>query len=125
MYRLFTLIKTPLLFLLLMSCSGTLIDKESTSNQQGVTLTQLEGRNYYYFEDGTTCIMNAPQKPTVNTWVNKIEFTKTGVSKWGNLCNDAPTVIEYLANDFQFEKDLSSFIYQENKYKYYKEEPDM
>ncbi len=85
----------------------------------------IEGRNYYLLEDGFTCRANAPKRPILKSWKNHIGFNNNEILIWETICNDNPTIKPFNINNFSFSKDLSSFIYQSEKYMFYEVPPKL
>ena len=88
-----------------------------------VNLVFLEGRSYYLVEPGYTCRANAPRRPWIKSWRNKIQFRDGKVYAFGDRCNDAPFVTDLDPSKFHFSLDLSTMIHNSQVYRYYTDRP--
>lgn len=90
-----------------------------------VDFNQINGRNYYLLEEGFSCRANAPGKPILKSWKNRIEFSDGKVLIWETICNDNPIIKEFRQKDFLFSNDFSSLIFQSEKYIFYEKPPKL
>jgi hypothetical protein len=121
------LIKTVLILILvnvsfLASCRGNITEKSSLND---FDFSQIEGRMYYLLQDGFTCRANAPGKPILKSWKNRIKFKEGEVLVWDSVCNDNPTLNKFKPEEFSFSEDLSSLEYQSEQYTFYEEVPKL
>ncbi len=90
-----------------------------------VDLSRLEGRNYYLLEKNFTCRANAPGKPILKSWKDRIGFSNGKVLIWGTVCNDNPIINTFNYLDFSLSDDMSSLKYQAKNYTFYEEKPKL
>jgi len=124
----------PLLTVFISSISlGACITKD-TQNDDKMTVkseantfdfSRIEGRNYYLLEEGFTCRANAPGKPILKSWKNRVEFNNGDILIWETVCNDNPTVKPFDIKNFSFSEDLSLLKYQSEEYSFYAEPPKL
>jgi hypothetical protein len=89
------------------------------------TPDRLDGRNYYLLGEGVTCLANAPGHPRVKSWKNRLEFSRGNVLIWQSICNDNPITQTFDPEQFTVADDLSYVIYNDEKYTYYAEPPQL
>lgn len=109
------------------ACITEEIQNEKTEKSEANTFdfTRIEGRNYYLLEEGFTCRANAPGKPILKSWKNRVEFNNGEILIWETVCNDNPTVKPFDVKNFSFSEDLSSLTYQSEEYDFYEEYPKL
>jgi len=122
----------PLLTILISSISLGACITEKTQNEKTekseantFNFSRIEGRNYYLLEEGFTCRANAPGKPILKSWKNRVEFNNGEILIWETVCNDNPTVKPFDIKNFSFSKDLSLLEYQSEEYSFYEEPPKL
>jgi hypothetical protein len=89
------------------------------------TRGNLDGRNYYLLGENVTCKANAPGYPRVKSWKNRLEFSQENVLIWQTICNDNPIMQKFDPQQFSVADDLSYVIYNDEKYTYYEEAPQL
>jgi hypothetical protein len=111
----------------LISCINGETKNESVESSESNTFdySRIEGRNYYQLEEGFTCRANAPGKPILKSWKNRVEFNNGDILIWETVCNDNPTVKPFYIKNFSFSEDLSSLKYQSEEYKFYETPPKL
>ena len=87
------------------------------------TIEPPEGRKFYLFKAGYQCRENTPERTKRFSWVKILEFKDGMIFEYGNICDDVVVILENPITDFQFSSDLSSLIYQSEKYLYFPQEP--
>jgi len=89
------------------------------------TLKKLVGRSYYRMGDDVACKANAPGRPLIKTWANKITADDKGLFVWGSICNDAPEFVPTgdLIAQIHIAPDLTSIIYKSELLTFYPEPP--
>jgi hypothetical protein len=122
----------PLLTFLISSASlGACLNGETknemveSSDSNTFDYSHIEGRNYYQLEEGFTCRANAPGKPILKSWKNRVEFSNGEILIWETVCNDNPTVKPFDINNFFFSEDFSKLEYQSEEYTFYAEPPKL
>jgi len=90
-----------------------------------VNFNQINGRNYYLLEDEFSCRANAPGKPLLKSWKNRIEFRDGKVLIWETICNDNPIRKKFSPKEFLFSEDFSLLVFQFEKYRFYEEPPEL
>lgn len=80
-------------------------------------ITQIDGKTYYYYEEGYMCRPVYPGSKKIESWKDKIEFKKGRYFVWKDKCNDAPFSYEIDLSKFKFSPDLSQFEYNSKIYK--------
>lgn len=79
--------------------------------------------NYYYFEPNYTCRANAPGRPIIKSWKNRLEIKEGLVYEWQALCNDNPIVHKFDSSVFQLLNDNTILIFNSHKFILQKETP--
>lgn len=79
--------------------------------------------NYYLIEEGFSCRANAPERPLIKSWKNRLEIKDGKVYEWQTLCNDNPIVHKLDHEVFQILKENEGVIYKNNIFKFYHETP--
>ena len=89
-----------------------------------IDLSEVEGKNYYLLKDGFTCRANAPNKPKIRSWKNRIQILNGKIAIWGTICNDYPELLGF-SEGLKFSTDRTTLIFQSEKYLYQATPPEL
>jgi hypothetical protein len=111
-----------LLFLVAVAPSSVGVAREEDRDR--TLLERVEGRSYYDMTP-ISCRANAPGRPWVKSWTNRIQFHEGRVLIWGNICNDIPVTESFRPEDFDLNQDLSSLVYKAKQFEFHEQPPKL
>lgn len=93
-----------------------------TDNNPPTSFTQ---KSYYLLELGYSCRSNNSRRDRVKSWKRKITIDNSGITLWGDKCNDAPLRTLTMSDIVTPNDPDNTIIFSEDIYMLYREEPSL